>query len=84
MLNHCTAKTPPKWVEYSTLKPGDWFWTHNPDPNAEICFPMFKVEGGYVSPANGAFCTDAGNCYDKVIPCPAGTEITISVSTREQ
>jgi hypothetical protein len=81
-MNEATAKVPTSWVDYFTLKSGDWFWTHNPDPSRELSFPMFKIDGGYVSPANGAFCADDKNPYDKIIPCPRGTVVMITVGTR--
>lgn len=84
MMNECHFKIPPAWVDYETIKTGEWFWTHVPDPNSEINFPMFRVDGGYVSPANGYLCADTENCYRKVLRVPAGTEITIRVSTRER
>lgn len=82
MLNECHAKVPPPWVAFDTIKVGEWFWTHNPTPGSDLAFPMFRIEGGYVSPANGFVCSDAQNCYDKVLRCPVGTEITIRVGTR--
>lgn len=82
MMNEVGFEAPTHWVDYETIKPGEWFWTHNPDPKNPLAFPMMRVDGGYVSPANGHYAEDHLNPYKKVIPVPKGTVLRISVGTR--